>query len=134
MPYEFSLYPQLVHIRWHGILVQEEVSALLVELPRLIRPAKELPPLLHTFEEVQALQLNHAPYFSPFTRSQSPFPSRVVRMALVTNRPMLLGVERLFQPLPVGPRWELQLFPNRPEAVDWLLSEPIEARFAAAQA
>lgn len=127
MPYTVTIHDKLVHIKWHGTLVQADLQRVSRELPELASKMSVLPDVLHTFEGVVTFQLT-LPHVQEHSENRSHLVlSKRVRSAVVANRPLVEEMAKIFRGLNRNPSIEMEIFQSKEDALLWLMQDKLHA-------
>ena len=120
MPFRHTFQDHFVHIEWYGLLTPADFAQLLQELPRIGRSLGYAPNILHTFDEVLEIRVDYAFLTSHSRQREAIYLPNKVKIATVSDRPMIYGLSRMIESINKSPLFEMHAFKLRAEAEAWL--------------
>jgi len=120
MPFRHTIQDHFVCIEWYGILTPADFAQLLQELPRIGRSLGYAPNILHTFDEVLEIKMDYELFWSHSRQREAIFLPNKVKVATVSDRPIVFGLSRMIESINQSPLVEMHVFKLRPEAEAWL--------------
>lgn len=120
MPFRIKVNAPLIHVEWYGELVPADLPPMMSEMKRVTSLMACLPRVLVTCDGVTAVKFEYdnASAHSD-RRSQIRMPSRV-KSATVADRPLIVGMARMFMAINENPNLDMRVFPTLAEAMEWL--------------
>ena len=129
MPFRIKVNAPLIHVEWYGELVAADLPQMFAEMKRVAGPLRCPPRVRVTCDGVTAVNLETANATAHSDgRSQLPMPGRV-KSATVADRPLTLGVARMFMAINENPNLDMRVFPTLEEAMAWLNADEDAAPF-----
>ena len=120
MPFRTEIKPEFVLIEWYGVLSNQDLMALGMELPRIGMELQKVPNVLHTFEKVEDSKLQfEAMHAHGRALARIKLPNRS-RTASVCTSPLAFGMARMMQSLNHNPDLQMEVFNTMEEALAWL--------------
>jgi hypothetical protein len=120
MPYSYTIEGRIVHVRWQGSIVKEDLESLGREMPRVGRQLGFAPDVLHTFGETTGFSFEPlAAYQYSLQQKQVKIPNPI-RAAMVAATPDCEALATVFKTLNRTPNLEMQVFANEAAARRWL--------------
>ena len=129
MPFRIKVNAPLIHVEGYGELVAADLPQMFAEMKRVAGPLRCPPRVLVTCDGVTAVNFEYANANAHSDRrSQLPMPGRV-KSATVADRPLTLGVARMFMAINENPNLDMRVFPTLEEAMAWLNADEDAAPF-----
>ena len=129
MPFRIKVNAPLIHVEWYGELVAADLPQMFAEMKRVAGPLRCPPRVLVTRDGVTAVTYESANAIAHWDRrTHLPMPGRV-KSATVADRPLTLGVARMFMAINENPNLDMRVFPTLEDAMAWLNADEDAAPF-----
>lgn len=120
MAYRIIRENSLVHVRWSGILSNQDLASLFEELPRASAEAGFAPPVLHTFDEVERVDIEPTALVRHSRDRVWTLLPNPIRSASVGASPLTYGYALMIKRLNANPMIEMEVFASVEDALAWL--------------
>ncbi len=123
MPISVEIRDRHLQVIWSGTITTDDLGTLFRELPAAAMRCGFTPHVLHTMDSVGDLELGtwDACDYS-LRRARTEIPAKV-RAAFVASTPVAGAMARVFASFNRNPNLEMATFPDRDEALRWLLPD-----------